>query len=109
MTEPDETPRLLSETVLCVRYKEFSNFRILSERDLSGNPEASEEATLTWAGHGAEVSWEDWELFCGGAERANEMIRKSAHEFELVGPGAEDFLGEEGGGEEEFAIGGSVA
>lgn len=107
MTESDEAVRPLSETALCVRYKEFSNFRILSERDLSGNPEASEEATLSWAGHGAEVSWEDWETFCGGAERANEMLRNSAHEFELVGPGAEDFLGAEDG-EEEFAIGGSA-
>lgn len=107
MTEPDETPRPLSETVLCVRYKEFSNFRVLSERDLSGEPNASETDTLTWAGHGAEVSWEDWETFCGSPERAREMLRNSAYEFELVGPGAEDVFGAEDG-EEDFAIGGSV-
>jgi len=104
--EPEDRP--LSETVLCVRYTEGSDYRILSERDLSGDPDKSAEDQLVWAGRNAELPWEDWEAFAGSRERALEVLKAHAHEFVLVGPGAEEVLDAEAG-VEEFAVGGSVA
>ena len=91
--------------VLRVRYRERSDFRILSARDLSGDPALSDEPALTWAGNGAEVPWDEWERYAGSRERALSVLRAHAHEFELVGPGADEL---EPQADEEFAIGGTV-
>lgn len=104
--EPTEI-RPLSETELCVRYKGTSNARILSERDLSGDPEKSDLPRLVWSA-GGEISYKSWQEYAGSKERALECLALWAFEFELVGPGAAE-LSASVEGEEDFAIGGLVA
>lgn len=106
--EPEDRP--LSETVLCVRYNETAHYRVISQRDLSGDPNGSTEDELVWPGQNSELPWDDWEAFAGTRERALEVLKAHRHEFSLVGPGADELQGElDGAGEEEFAIGGVVA
>lgn len=90
--EPVEAP--LSDTVLCVRYTDTSNFRILSRRDLSGDPAASQYDVLTWT-PASEIAWETWLEFAGSEEQARAVLERHSHEFKLVGPGAEEFEVEE--------------
>lgn len=100
-----EEDRPLSETVLCVRYTGNSDYRILNRASLSGgldHPGHADE--LIWT-PGFEVPWSLWLEYAGSEERAREVFSKNAHEFELVGPGAEDI---EDLGVEEFSIGESV-
>lgn len=99
-SEPEELEGPLSETVLCVRYKGTSNARVLNRSDLSGLPE-DDDSELKWE-PGAEIAWEHWVDMAGSEDRAREVLARHAHEFELVGPGAEALA------EEEFNIGGVV-
>jgi hypothetical protein len=105
--EPEDRP--LSETVLCVRYNGSSNYRILNTADLSGNQDNGPGEDLVWT-PGFEVPWSLWLSRAGSTERALEVLGAHSHEFELVGPGADEVRGAAAeAGAEEFAIGGSVA
>jgi hypothetical protein len=101
----DDTP--LSETVLCVRFTGHEDFRIMRRSDLSQDfaaDNASDE--LRWTPN-SELPYSEWLDYAGTEERALEVLKQNAHEFQLVGPGAEDVLGG-ADGEEEFEIGGPV-
>jgi hypothetical protein len=95
----------LSDTVLCVRYNGDANSRTISARELSGSQEASENDLLIWT-PGAEIEWEKWEAMAGSRERALAVLTQQAHEFSLVGPGAEEL--QASNEVVEFEVGGSV-
>lgn len=107
MTEDlvEDEVRPLSATVLCVRYKGSADTRALTRRDLSGNIAAPDSAPLQWI-PGSEVEWAFWLEYAGSRERALEVLAAMEHEFELVGPGADDFASALE--VEEFSIGGVV-
>lgn len=106
-TDGETTATRLSDTELCVRYNGSSNYRILNASDLSGDRSDGPGEDVTWT-PGSEVPWSLWLERAGSEERAVEVFRLHNYEFELVGPGAEEVLNSEDGGEEEFAIGGSA-
>ena len=97
---PEEAEAKLSDTVLCVRYKGTANQRSLSADDISGVGSTAPEF-LVWTPE-SEVPWEDWLRLAGSEERARQALKDMAHDFELVGPGAEADAAE------EFEVGGSV-
>jgi hypothetical protein len=88
---------------LRVRYTGTANHRILSRQDLSGQS-GEEPSTLQWS-PGAEISWERWVELAGSDERARMVLGQHAHEFELVGDGADEFEL----GVVEYSVGGVVA
>jgi hypothetical protein len=93
MVEPEEVAR--------VRYVGSSNQRILTRADLSGVASA-DLVELGWS-HGSEVPWAWWVELAGSEERARDVLRMQAHEFQLFGmelPEPE--------AKEEFTIGGAV-
>ena len=98
-TESKEETKL-SDTELCVRYKGTADTRTLSHQDLAGEVTLEEtEPDLEWT-PGSEVAYAKWEWLAGNDERARQVLKNQAYEFELVGPGAEDFEV----GEEEFTF-----
>lgn len=101
----DGEPARLSDTVLCVRYNGKSDWRTLTRRDLSGDPGESTTDTLNWTPD-SEMDWALWLGYAGSRERAMEVLQAHSHEFELVGPGANELSSEFE--EEEFEIGGLV-
>ena len=98
---PEEAVAKLSDTVLCVRYKGTANQRSLSGDDISGVGGSAAPEYLVWTPD-SEVPWEDWLRLAGSEERARRALKDMAHDFELVGPGAEADAAE------EFEVGGSV-
>lgn len=98
---PEEDGEL---TELCIQYTGKSDSRIMRQQDLSGvggeiHPDHVLE-DLVWE-PGSVVPYADWEEMAGSPERSREMLQIHGHEFELVGPGAEDFeweVAEEGDG-----------
>lgn len=86
---PERVP-MLSETTLAVVYNGTADKRILTRRDLSGDPEATTMDILAWV-PGSEIDFASWREFAGSDERALEMLQKQQHEFALLGPGAADF------------------
>lgn len=105
--DEEAVERPLSETTLCVRYTGTSNWRYLTRSDLAGTPSTGDETgdQLAWSPQ-SEVDFGFWLEYAGSRERALEVLRQHAHEFELVGPGAEEFAADVE--DEEFSIGGSV-
>lgn len=99
----EEAQQPLSATVLCVRYTGTSNIRVLSRKDLLGDTNAPlDEATndqLVWT-PGSEIAYSFWLAYAGSEERAQEVLSKHAHEFELVGPAGVQAIE----GEEEFVF-----
>lgn len=93
------------EEVLAVKYFGRSDQRILTRHDLSG-----ERNTPNWGivwTPDSKVSFDFFMELAGTRERASEVLRAHAHEFKLVGPGAEEFW-EDLEGSEEFSVGGQV-
>lgn len=94
MTEPangvEDQPEPLSATVLCVRYKGSADVRTLTRADLSGDRTASNEEAISWTPK-SEVEWERWLDLSGGRARAIEILTLHSAEFEIVGPGADEF------------------
>lgn len=90
------------EEVLRVRYNGRSDQRILTQ----------DVTTPAWGviwTPDSEVPYDFFQQLAGSRERASEILRAHRHEFELVGPGAEEFWSQENGGEvEEFSVGGLV-
>lgn len=108
MTEPangvEEQPKPLSATVLCVRYKGSADLRTLTRADLSGDRTSTNEG-ISWKPNG-EIAWEHWLDLAGSRERAIEILTQLSHEFELVGPGADELASSFE--LEEFSIGESA-
>lgn len=76
----------IEDTELCVRYIGTDDLRTIG--------------VCEWT-PGSVVPYSDFEAMAGLPEQARQILQQHAHEFELVGPGAEDFEGEE-----EFSFGG---
>lgn len=81
-------------TELSVRYTGDSDKRVMSQQDLSGvGGDIHEDHQLEdaeWV-KGSTVPMSVWEEMAGSPERAREVLNNHSHEFELVGPGAEDW------------------
>lgn len=81
-------------TELSVRYTGTSDARTMTQQDLSGAGGTIHEdhvlPDLNWT-RGSVVPFSTWEEMAGSPERAREILSAHIHEFELVGPGAEDF------------------
>lgn len=88
-----------------VVYTGRSNERILSRRDISGQPGDSTLDVMKWA-PGAGISWEHFVDWAGSPERAHEVLRLHRHEFELVGDLDPELASATE--DEEFDVGGSV-
>lgn len=82
--------------VLRVRYTGTSNVRILAD-DMPA-----------WNGAGAEVPWESWVETYGDEASARAVLRQHLHEFEMAGPGADEFWVEDSELPAEFDLGGVV-
>lgn len=90
-SEPVEVPR--------VKYTGSANVRMLTRQDLSGEV-GGDDVAMLWA----PGTSQPWAWFCemaGSEERAREVIRMQAHEFELLGVEPEPAA-------EEFSVGGAV-
>jgi len=99
VTEEVEEPETLR-----VRYKGTADRRVLTRGDLSGVPGDESGDSLNWT-PGSDIDWETVvEFAAGDEERARTVLRSQQHEFELVGPGSEEFWIVDD--EEEFNIGG---
>lgn len=105
MAATDAPPAEDGDT-LRVRYSGFANVRTFTRQDLSGTA-SNDAVSLTFA-PGSEVPYEWWLEMAGSDDRAKEVLRAHAHEFSVVGPGADEFWAEDDGGEEEFSIEGPV-
>lgn len=90
----EEAPRPLSETQLCVRYRGNSNFRILTLSDLRGEEVTDDAEELVWT-PGSEIAWATWLDYAGSDDRAHEVLKANADDFDLVGPGAHEIEVEE--------------
>lgn len=101
--QPDELDRVEeTEDVLRVRYNGTANQRIMSGRDISGTGDHSR--TLVWT-PGSEIDYKWFLELAGSEEQARAVLKAHSHEFELVGPGAEDIDIVA----DEFDVGGVVA
>lgn len=90
------------EQVLSVRYKGTANQRILMQSDLSGLTTTSPQWGVVLT-PGAELPFELWEQMAASPERARSVLSLHSHEFELVGPGADEYW-TENDGEVEFDV-----
>lgn len=88
-----------------IRYTGRSDQRALSRNGLIGNNNEPDWG-IYWT-PGSEVPFAAFLCLAGSMQVCKDVLRAHKHEFEVVGPGAEDLWSEEGE-EEEFSVGGQV-
>lgn len=101
MSDPIEVSEVEPElTELSLRYTGTSDSRVMTQKDLSGVAAEEPLPDLVWH-RGGVVPFSTWEKMAGSPARAREVLMNQAHEFELVGPGVEDFEWEEDAEEDD--------